>query len=59
VVDSTQQVRKIAGKREQAFPLITDKHGVIPVLNYTTDCEEIWGNGSRASHIYNLCTSWM
>jgi hypothetical protein len=33
VVDSTQQVRRTAGKRKQAFPLIRGKHGVIPVLN--------------------------
>jgi hypothetical protein len=58
-VDSTQQFRRIAGKREQSFHLIRGKHGVISVLNLAPDCEEIWGNGSRASHIYNLGTSWM
>jgi len=33
VVDLTQQVRRTAGKREQAFPLIRGEPEVIPVLN--------------------------
>lgn len=52
MVDSTQQIRRTVRKREQAFPLIRGKPGVIPVLNEETDHEEIWGNGNRASDIY-------